>query len=314
MKVLVTGGAGFIGSYTCELLLKKDYEVVCLDNFNDFYNPEQKEKNIEECLKNENFKLYRADLRNKEILDKIFRENEIDKIIHLGAMAGISASLDKPELYFEINVIGTLNLLETMKKFGVKHLIFGSSSSIYGEREKGPFSEEDNVDKPISPYASSKKACEELCYCYHHLYGIKVTCLRLFTVYGPRQRPDLAIMKFIKLALEDKPIQLYGDGSTMRDYTYVEDIAEGILKALEKEFDYEIINLGNNNPVKLSMLIDIIEKGIGKKIKREFKPLQKGDVSITFANISKAKKLLKWQPKMPIEKGIRKEIEWVKTK
>ncbi|MBD3202924.1 SDR family NAD(P)-dependent oxidoreductase, partial [Candidatus Woesearchaeota archaeon] len=288
-KILVTGAAGFIGSHTCEELLNRDYSVVAIDNFNKYYDPKIKKRNIKNFLKNKNFSFYKADIRDFAKLTQIF-DRKIDKIIHLAARAGVRPSLKKPRLYFDVNVSGTLNLLELAKKFKINNFIFGSSSSVYGENTKIPFSEKHRTDCQISPYASSKKAGELICKTYSHLYSLNITCLRFFTVYGERGRPDMAPYKFTNLIYNDKPIEMYGDGTSKRDYTYIKDIVSGILTALEKNFRFEIINLGNSDPIELKRFISIIEKKLNKKAKIIQKPIPKGDVKITYADISKAKR------------------------
>jgi UDP-glucuronate 4-epimerase len=310
-KILVTGGAGFIGSHVCEALLKEGFEVVCMDNFNDYYNPKYKQENIKDRLQNKKFTLLTKDFRDKDIA-KVFDKYDIHKVIHLGAQAGVRYSIENPILYLDVNVSGTLNLLEASRKNNVKHFVFGSSSSVYGLNSKVPFSEVDKIDRLISPYAASKAAGELYCHVFSHLYGIDVTCLRFFTVYGPRGRPDMAPYKFTRLISEGKPIEMYGDGSSKRDYTYITDIVDGILQASKKEFKYEIINLGNSKPVELNYLISLIERELGRKALIERKPMQLGDVPLTFADISKAKKLLGYKPKVSIEEGVRRFVEWYK--
>lgn len=313
MKILVTGGAGFIGSHVCEALLKEHKVVICVDNFNSFYNPKFKERNISKCVKNKRFKLYKKDIRDLKGISKILKKEKPNKIIHLAARAGVRRSIAQPLLYQDINVRGTLNLLEATRKNRIENFIFGSSSSVYGARKKGPFSEENRVDNPISPYAATKKAGEELCYYYHHLYGLNITCLRLFTVYGPRGRPDMALYKFTSLISKGKPIEMYGDGSSKRDYTYVSDIIDGILAALNKNLNFAIINLGNSKPIQLRYFISLIEKSLGKKAKIKQLPIQPGDISVTYANINKAKRLLGYKPKVKIEEGIKLFVEWYKS-
>jgi len=313
MNILVTGGVGFIGSHVCDALLAKGKGVICVDNFNDYYNPKVKENNIGEASKNNNFVLYRADITNKEELRRIFEENNINKIIHLAARAGVRTSFENPKLYEKVNVEGTRNLLDLAKEFKIKNFIFGSSSSVYGINKKVPFSEDNPTKNMVSPYAKTKKKAEELCKECHSNFGLKVTCLRFFTIYGPRGRPDMAPYKFTKLLLNDKPIEMYGDGTTKRDYTYIKDIVNGILSALDKNFGFEIINLGNSNPVELMKLISVIEKATGKKAKINQLPMQKGDVPITYADISKAKRLLNYKPKIKIEEGIKLFVGWFKN-
>jgi len=311
-KILVTGGAGFIGSNLIEKLLKEGYEVVCLDNFNDYYNPQIKRNNIEPFLRERNFNLVEADIRDKDTLEKIFEEYKFQKVIHLAAQAGVRLSLKQPNLYIDVNVNGTLNLLELSKEYKIKNFVFGSSSSVYGATKEIPFSEEGKL-KPISPYGVSKRAGELLCYTYNHLYNLPFTILRFFTVYGPRQRPDMAIHKFTKLIDEGKEICLYGNGETSRDYTYISDIIEGIMSALNNDFNYEIFNLGNSNPTNLSRLISLIEKKLDKSAKIRYLPEQPGDPSITFADISKSKRMLNYNPKIKMEEGIKRFIEWYKN-
>jgi UDP-glucuronate 4-epimerase len=310
MKILVTGGAGFIGSHVCDRLLSLGHDVVCVDDFNDYYDPDFKERNIKQALKNSKYTLYRADITDLSTLKDIFAREKPEKIIHLAARAGVRYSISHPELYVRVNVLGTLNLLELAKEYKIKSFVFGSSSSVYGANKKVPFSEEDRVDDPISPYAATKKAAEELCHAYHHLYGLKITCLRFFTVYGPRGRPDMVIYLFSKAITDGKPIKRFGNGKTKRDYTFISDIVDGIIAALDKELDFEIVNLGDSNTVELNYLISLIENALGKKAKIEQSPLQPGDVPITYADISKAKKLLKYEPKVKIEQGIPLFVEW----
>jgi len=312
IKLLVTGGAGFIGSHLIERLLREGDEVVCLDNFNDYYGPEIKRNNIKSFLRERNFELVKADIRDKDTLKEIFEKYKFQKVIHLAAQAGVRLSLKQPNLYVDVNINGTLNLLELSREYKIKNFIFGSSSSVYGTTKEIPFSEEGKL-KPISPYGVSKRAGELLCYTYNHLYNLPVTILRFFTVYGPRQRPDMAIHKFTKLIDECKKIYLYGDGKTSRDYTYISDIVEGIISALNNNFNYEIFNLGNSNPTNLSYLISLIEKNIGKSVKIKYLPEQPGDPSITFADISESKRMLNYEPKVKIEEGIKRFVEWYKN-
>lgn len=310
MKILITGGAGFIGSHLTERLLEKGHHVVVIDNFDDFYDPKEKRRNLIRCHSNPKFLLVEGDIKDEKRLREIFGKDKIDTIIHLAAKVGIRPSIKHSRLYQEVNIGGTLSLLEAARDFKIKNFIFGSSSSVYGERSGVPFRENDRVDKPISPYGLSKVAGEQLCYVYHRLYGIPITCLRFFTVYGPRQRPDLAIRKFIKAIDKGKRITMFGDGSSERDYTYVEDIVGGVVKALPKTFGFEVINLGNSSPVKLKDLIVLIGDTLGKEARVKKLPVQPGDVSKTYADVSKAKKLLGWEPKTKIEVGLAKMVEW----
>ena len=310
MKILVTGGAGFIGSHVCEALLARGDSVICLDNFNDYYDPKVKEENIKECLKNSSFSLIRPDITDYGELARIFDKNKIDKIIHLAARAGVRDSLTNPFIYEQVNVKGTLNLLELAKNHDVKKFVFGSSSSVYGLNKKVPFSEGDNVDDIISIYGSTKRAAELLCKNYNQLFGLNVCCLRFFTVYGPRGRPDMAVHKFTRLINEGKEIPVFGDGHSKRDYTFVSDIVAGVLAALDKELGFEIINLGDSNSIELKYLISLIEENLGKRAKIKNMEMQPGDVPITFADISQAKRLLAYEPKVKIEEGIKRFVEW----
>ncbi len=309
-KVLVTGGAGFIGSHLAERLLKEKKQVLILDNFDDFYGPREKRENIVGLLKNNEAELIKGDIRNKSLVRRIFNKHNPRVVVHLAARAGVRASIEDPVLCQEINYLGTANILEVAKDFNLRNFIFGSSSSVYGERSKVPFKEEDRVERPISPYGASKTAAEEILYVYHHLYNIPITCLRLFTVYGPRQRPDLAIRKFINLIYKGEELTMYGDGTSRRDYTYISDIVEGIVSAVKKPRAFEVVNLGNSSPVLLKDLIKHIEKNVGKKAKIRQIEEQPGDVSQTYADISKAKRLYNWKPEVKIEDGLKQAVEW----
>lgn len=308
---LITGGAGFIGSHLIDCLMNRDIRIVCVDNFDDFYSKETKLNNIQQHRQNPDFKLYKADIIDKTALERIFAENKIDRVIHIAAKAGVRPSLENPQKYFETNINGTVNLLELTEKYGIKKFIFASSSSVYGARKDGPFNEEMKIDRPISPYAATKAAGEQICYTYSHLYGINIVCLRFFTVYGPRQRPDLAIHKFAKLITEGKPIPVFGDGTTKRDYTYIDDIIQGVTAAIDYEqTPFEVINLGESNTVELNYLIQLIEENLGKKAIIDKKPDQPGDVPMTYADVTRAKKLLNYNPKTNIEEGIREFTRW----
>lgn len=309
---LITGCAGFIGSHLAEKLLEQGNNVVGIDNFDSFYGREIKERNLSEALKTQNFTFYELDLKNAEALNKI--ESSVDVVIHLAAKAGVLPSLKDPIAYINDNIVATQNLLNFCKERGIKKFVFASSSSIYGNNKSIPFNETDLVDQPISTYAASKKSCELLNYTAQHLYNIDVINLRFFTVFGPRQRPDLAIHKFVKLISDDKEIAMYGDGSTGRDYTFISDTVQGIIGAcgyiLKNSNIYEIVNLGNNKPVKLSDLIHTIEKVMNKKAKIKQMPMQPGDVDITYANIEKAKKLFSYSPSISFEEGVSHFVKW----
>lgn len=311
-NILITGGAGFIGSNLVDNLIE-NHNIICIDEFNDFYSPEIKRSNIKNHLNHCNYKLYECDIADINKLKNIFNENKIDSIIHLAARAGVRPSLIDPQLYTRTNIVGTNNLLELARLSNIKKFIFGSSSSVYGSRADGPFNEEMKIDRPISPYAATKASNEQMCYTYSHLYDIKICCLRFFTVYGQRQRPDLAIHKFTKLIDQEQPIPVFGDGKTKRDYTYIADIIQGIISAINyNKSSFEIFNLGESQTIELNYLISLIEKELGKKAVINRQPNQPGDVPITYANISKAKDLLAYNPTTKIESGIKKFIKWYK--
>ena len=313
---LVTGGAGFIGSTLSDRLLRENNNVIVVDNFCDFYDPKIKEKNVKEGLENSNYHLYRVDIRDDKELSKVFNENKIDGIFHLAAMAGVRPSIDNPILYQEVNGIGTQNILEEAKKHNIKNLVMASSSSVYGNCKEVPFKEDFIVDYAISPYAATKKSNEVMAHVYHHLYDINIIMIRFFTVYGPKQRPDLAINKFTRLMLDGKSIPMFGDGSTSRDYTYVDDIVDGIIKSMNYVENnngvYEIINLGNSSPISLKEMINTIGEVLGVEPNIEQLPMQPGDVERTYADISKAKVLLKYNPQTSFKSGIEKFVKWYK--
>jgi UDP-glucuronate 4-epimerase len=312
MTILVTGIAGFIGSNLGESLISLGNEVIGLDNYDPFYSREIKERNIEKLNNSNKFSFFEADIRDIQVLTDIFKNHKVDAVIHLAAKAGVRPSLLFPQEYYDVNVLGTLNILEAMRSCEVKKMIFASSSSVYGNNKKVPFSETDNVDYPISPYAASKKSGELLCHAYHHLYGFQIFCLRFFTVYGPRQRPDLAIHKFTKALFEDTSIPFYGDGSTKRDYTHINDIIQGITGSLERLEGFDIFNLGESKTISLIDLIDLLERYTRKKANLNYLPLQSGDVKQTYADIRKARELLRYDPKISIEEGLKDFVMWYK--
>jgi UDP-glucuronate 4-epimerase len=314
MTILVTGGAGFIGSHLVERLLSQAKRVVVVDNFNDFYTPVYKRENISAVIQDPNLRLYETDIRDRVACREIFEKHRIEKVIHLAAQAGVRPSIENPLLYEDINCKGTLNMLELSRSYGIKQFIFGSSSSVYGNNRNVPFSEDDPVNEPISPYAATKRAGELYCYNYHHLYKMSISCLRFFTVYGPRQRPDLAIRKFTELIDNNQPITVYGDGTTQRDYTFFSDIIDGVISVLDKQFDFEIINLGDSRPVQLKRLIELIEHELDKKACINKLPEQPGDVQRTYADIRKAEHFLCYNPKISIEQGIRLFMTWYKDR
>lgn len=322
MRILVTGGAGFIGSHLCERLLTSGHDLIALDNFSDFYDPALKRKNIEAVAKTasasgQDFILCEGDIRDAEFIAAIFSQERPEAVIHLAAAAGVRPSILNPLLYEAVNVRGTMNLLDAAKDAGVRPFVFASSSSVYGNNPKVPFSESDPVDNPISPYAATKKAGELVCHTYHHLYRMNIACLRFFTVYGPRQRPDLAINKFTKLIDEGKTIPFYGDGTTSRDYTFVDDIVDGVEKVLawvcSDEYRYDIFNLGGSRPVELRRLVEIIEQEVGKSARLEMLPLQPGDVARTYADLTKSTAILGYRPATTIEEGVRAFVEWYRN-
>ena len=312
--ILVTGGAGFIGSHLCERLLRNGVHVICLDNFDSFYDPNIKIKNVEGMVKKfpGQFELITGDIRNPEQMTEVFKKNRIDFVVHLAARAGVRPSIEQPLLYQDVNIRGTIVLLEACKEYGIKDFVFASSSSVYGENQKVPFSEEDFDIQPISPYGVTKRAGELLCYSYHHLYGVNIACLRIFTAYGPRQRPEMAIHKFTRLIDQGEKIPIYGGGSSRRDYTYIDDLIDGILAVIHHPRGFEIYNLGESQTTTLKGLIQLIEKAMGKKANVEMLEPQPGDVSVTYADISKAKRMLGYQPKVRMEEGIKRFVEWYK--
>jgi UDP-glucuronate 4-epimerase len=314
MYYFVTGGAGFIGSHLIEQLLFENHNICCLDNFNNYYSPTIKWRNIEKVLRHPNFKLIEGDILDEPLLENIFQNHLFDGIVHLAARAGVRPSVLNPKLYEEVNVRGTMNLLEIAKQHQIKKFIMASSSSVYGSNSKVPFSESDPVDNPISPYAATKKACELIGYTYSALYNISVTCLRFFTVYGPRQRPDMAIHKFTKLIAAGEEILVYGDGKAKRDFTFISDIINGVVRSIERCDGYNIYNLGESRIVPLMELIGLIEKNLGMKAKIKWLPPQPGDVPITYADISKAKAELDYYPEVDISDGIIDFIKWFNEK
>lgn len=310
MHILVTGGAGFIGSHLIEKLLKDEHTVVCLDNFNDYYDPSIKRQNIKTALTSSNYSLVESDILNVSGLETLFSRHRFDVIVHLAARAGVRPSIEQPLLYERVNVQGTMNLLEQCRIHNVKKFVFASSSSVYGANKKVPFEESDPVDNPISPYAATKKAGELVCYTYHSLYDIDVSSLRFFTVYGPRQRPDMAIHKFTRLIYERKPIPIFGSGKSRRDYTYYSDIVQGILGAISFCKGYNIYNLGESRTIELLRLVELIQDALGIDALLDFKSDQPGDVPITYSNVSKAKIELNYDPQINIEDGIKHFVEW----
>ena len=312
-RILVTGGAGFIGSHLCGRLLDQGRELLVLDNFNDFYDPAVKRRNVEPLLAKSGFSLVEGDIRDPAAVKDVFSSFRPQAVVHLAAMAGVRPSIEKPLLYCDVNIAGTTVLLEAVRKSQVGHFVFGSSSSVYGASDKLPFSEEDDLSRPVSPYAATKLAGEQLCYTYHHLNGFPVTCLRFFTVYGPRQRPEMAIHMFARRIRDGKPITVFGDGKSRRDYTFVEDIIDGVVRSLDSPMGYEIFNLGESRTVSLSELITLLEENLGQKALIERLPDQPGDVPATYADVTKARRRLGYDPQVPIEEGVRRFIQWLNS-
>ena len=315
-SILVTGGAGFIGSHLVDRLLSEGgWRVTVLDDFNDFYAPAVKRANVAEHLGHEDYRLVEGDIRDAATVGRVFEEGEFECVVHLAARAGVRPSLSEPLLYAETNVTGTLHLLELARAHNVRQFVFGSSSSVYGINAKVPFSEDDPIRQPISPYAATKAAGELLCHTYTHLYGLRSVCLRFFTVYGARQRPDLAIHKFARLIDEGRPIPLFGDGTTRRDYTYIDDIIAGVRAAVDYRGSlYEVFNLGESRTVELRELIALLEKELGKSALIDWQPAQPGDVPQTFADVSKARRLLGYEPRTQIEEGVRRFVGWFRAR
>jgi len=315
MTTLLTGGAGFIGSHFAESLLERGDTVISIDNLNPFYDPAIKERNLQEVQSQggNRFVDLRGDIRDKNFVMHVFETYHPDRVVHLAAMAGVRPSIADPLTYQEVNLRGTMNLLEAMKAQHVTQMIFASSSSVYGNNPKVPFSEDDNVDHPISPYAATKKAGELLCYTYHHLYDFTIIALRFFTVYGPRQRPEMAIHKFTRLIDEGAPIPMFGDGSSKRDYTYISDIIDGMLRTMDIEAGYHIYNLGESQTTSLIDLIHLIETALGKKAVIETLPPQPGDVDITYADVTRARQELGYNPHTSMEEGIERFVTWYKN-
>jgi UDP-glucuronate 4-epimerase len=310
MRVLVTGGAGFIGSHLVERLLAEGHRVVCLDNFDDFYDPALKRRNLAAALKHLGFRLVEGDLRDADGLETLFAGEKFDLVAHLAARAGVRPSVEDPALYVDVNLRGTVYLLEACKRHAVRRFISASSSSVYGNSSRVPFSEDDPVNTPISPYAATKKAGELLCHTYHHLYGMDIACLRYFTVYGPRQRPEMAIYHFTRSIFEGKKISLFGDGSSRRDYTYIDDAVEGTLGAFRREHGFQVYNIGESQTITLAELLAAIEEQVGKKAIIEHLPEQPGDVKLTYAEIGKARERLGYNPQTKIREGLARFVQW----
>ena len=307
--VLLTGAAGFIGYRTAIELLERGYSVIGVDNLNSYYDVRLKEYRLSRLERYEKFRFYGVDIENLEALTVIFEDNEVEGVINLAARAGVRYSLIDPFVYVRTNTLGTTNLLEIMRKRGIEKFVLASTSSLYAGQPM-PFKESLPVNTPISPYAASKKGAEVMSYTYHYLYGIDVTVVRYFTVYGPAGRPDMSIFRFIKWIDEGKPVEIFGDGSQSRDFTYVDDIARGTVKAFETRTGYEIINLGGNRPYELNRVVELIENYLGKRAEKVYKPFHRADLKATWADITKAEKLLGWKPEISLEEGLRRTVEW----
>jgi UDP-glucuronate 4-epimerase len=310
MRLLVTGGAGFIGSHFCERMLQRGCDVAAVDDFNDYYDPRIKRRNVESLLQNKRFRLFEADILDPVRMEDLFKSRAFDAVVHLAARAGVRPSIEQPMLYQKVNVEGTTRLLDLSARHGVPKFVLASSSSVYGSTRSVPFKESADVDFPVSPYAATKRACEILAYTAHFLHGLPVTCLRFFTVYGPRQRPDMAIHKFTRLIAGGKPVPMFGDGTTARDYTYIDDILDGIEKSVERASGYCIYNLGESRTTELRRLIGLLEEALGKKADIRQLGEQPGDVPVTFADISLAERELDYRPKVAVEDGIPRFVEW----
>ncbi len=308
--VLVTGAAGFIGSHLCERLVSDGWSVVGLDNFCDFYDPAIKRRNTQELCSNQLFHLVEVDIRDREKVANLFQQRRPSVVVHIAAMAGVRPSIERPALYTAVNVDGTVNLLEAAGQHGVERFVFASSSSVYGNNKKVPFSEDDPVDHPISPYAATKKAGELLCHCFSHLYGFRSVVLRFFTVFGPRQRPDLAIQKFLERIARGDDIPMFGDGTSSRDYTYIDDIINGIVAAMEVDVRYRIYNLGGSHPVTLNELVATVERVTGLRARLRRLALQPGDVEHTYADIERSRRELGFEPTVGLEAGIARQWSW----
>jgi UDP-glucuronate 4-epimerase len=308
--ILVTGGAGFIGSHLTERLLDEGHRTIVLDNFDSFYDPEIKRRNLESASLQPQFRLVEGDIRSARVLDSIFGTESLDAVIHLAARAGVRPSIQDPPLYESVNLGGTTQMLEACRRHRVNRFVFGSSSSVYGNNEKVPFSEDDPVDHPVSPYAATKKAGELLCHTYHHLFGLKVVCLRFFTVYGPRQRPEMAIHRFARRLARGDEIEQYGDGSSARDYTYVSDIVDGVVRAMDRCRGWDLWNLGASRTVRLDELVAKIASGLGVEPRIRQRPMQPGDAKRTWADVSRVEKDLGWSPEVDIDRGLELFLDW----
>jgi UDP-glucuronate 4-epimerase len=310
-RVLVTGAAGFIGSTLVDRLLAEGREVVGLDSFDPFYAEEQKQRNLAAALQSSDFQLVRGDIRSADTVASLFSETRFDSVVHLAALAGVRPSLERPAVYADVNVHGTSVVLEAAAKHGNPRVVFASSSSVYGEREDGPFRETDPVERPISPYAATKRAGELVAHTFHHAHGLSVTCARIFTAYGPRQRPDLAIRKFSERMLEGKPIPVFGDGHSLRDFTYVDDLVDGLVKAIDRDLGFAILNFGGGRKVTVLEVIELLEKTLKVSAEIEWLPAQTGDVRRTWADTGAAREALEFDPQVSLEEGLTRFTDWL---
>jgi UDP-glucuronate 4-epimerase len=313
MRLLITGGAGFIGSHVADRRLARGDRVVVLDDFNDFYDPRRKRANVRPHLDSPRYRLVEGDIRDRALVFRLFAEEGFDAVVHLAARAGVRPSLREPVLYEEVNCVATLHLLEAAVAHGKPRFVFASSSSVYGINSKLPFSEEDPIERPISPYATTKRAGELHVFSTHHLHGLEAACLRFFTVYGPRQRPEMAIARFIRCLESGEPIPFFGDGGSRRDYTYIDDIADGVEAAIQADFPFEILNLGGANPVTLSELVAALEEITGKRARLQREATQPGDVPVTFASVEKAERVLGFRSKVSLAEGLRRSVDWYRS-
>ncbi len=309
-RVLVTGGAGFIGSHVCERLISRGDCVACVDNFDDFYPRAIKEQNVAQLRSNDRFSLRELDIRDRDRLLAAFRDFAPTVVVHLAARAGVRPSLENPRLYYDVNINGTQNVFDASVELKVSHVVAASSSSVYGSIKVTPFHEAMEIAEPLSPYAASKRMTELMAHVAHHTQGLNVTMLRFFTAYGPRQRPDMAIHKFTRLIESGQPVPMFGDGSTRRDYTYIDDIVDGVIRAVDRPLPYEIINLGEERTTALRTLIETIGAALGMPVRIDAQPLQTGDMAITFASVDKARALLGYKPSVTLEEGVRRFVEW----
>ncbi len=314
MRSLITGGAGFIGSHLVDRLLSEGHEVTVIDNFDPFYDEAIKRRNLASAARSPHFRLEEVDIRDASAVDRLIRTVQPEAVVHLAARAGVRPSIDQPSLYAEVNVTGTVNLLQAACQLEARpRFVYASSSSVYGDRDTAPFRETDSVDLPVSPYAATKKACELMAHTFHHLYGLPVTGLRFFTAYGPRNRPDLAIAKFVKLIDSGQPIPVFGDGSTRRDYTFVADIVDGIVRAVDRCTGHHLYNLGNSNPIELAAMVEAIAKALGKPPVIDRQPEQPGDVRQTYADISRARTELGYEPQTSFADGLKAYVDWLRS-